>query len=729
MNSSKSHIVNIIFTLSLFFGLSHELYSYNNHFYELKDINSSNNIGKNLLILEDKNSSLSYQEALNSEGYVVSNSFVPNLGISSSTFWIKFTIKNNTNNEKLLLNLNQPTIDEVEFYSFNENGNVRIEKAGEYLPFSNRKYDAPSYIFDMDIPLNSTKTFLLKVKSKEQLLTPIYIGSYRIIFSENSTALLISSIFFGIILVMFFYNLFIFFTIKDKSYLYYVLYVAVAGLTQIAPHGYTFQYLWPNSPWIAMHSMFILPALIGIAAILFLKNFLKVKYYAPRWNIAFNVFIGIYIGLIFLSILKQYSLSFKLIQATATIVSILLLLVAFRIKKKGYRPATFFLIAWTVFLIGVVIYILKDVGLLPYNNFTVYTMQIGAAFEMVLLSFALADRINTYKKEKETAQKATLTALRKNEVLITKQNKMLEQKVTERTAELNSTNKELNSTLNNLKETQSQLVDAEKMASLGQLTAGIAHEINNPINFVSSNIIPLRQDINDLTSVLNKYEEIKEETDLKVKLKEVEELKNELDFDYLKEELYTIINGIEDGAKRTTEIVRGLKNFSRLDESDLKIVNINEGVESTLKLVTTRLKDNNIKLEKVLGNIPNAECFPGKLNQLFMNIISNSIQAIELENKTAENKQGLISIKTTNNDDFIIVSIKDNGTGMSEETKTRMFEPFFTTKDVGEGTGLGLSIVYSIIEAHKGNIKVDTKVGKGTEMIINIPIKQVAKNE
>ena len=186
-----------------------------------------------------------------------------------------------------------------------------------------------------------------------------------------------------------------------------------------------------------------------------------------------------------------------------------------------------------------------------------------------------------------------------------------------------------------------------------------------------------------------------------IKWKRLTYSKREIDYDYLKTELYSIIDGIEDGARRTTEIVSGLRNFSRLDESELKSVDINEGVESTLILVKSKL--NGIQINKSLDTIPECECNAGKINQLIMNLIDNAIYAIE--KKEISNQDGCIHVSTKSNDEFIILSIKDSGTGMPEEVKEKLFEPFFTTKDVGEGTGLGLSIVRSIVESHNGQHK------------------------
>jgi hypothetical protein len=261
------------------------------------------------------------------------------------------------------------------------------------------------------------------------------------------------------------------------------------------------------------------------------------------------------------------------------------------------------------------------------------------------------------------------------------------------------------------------------MASLGQLTAGIAHEINNPINFVSSNIKPLRRDIDDLMQILSTYGDLKGVDSLpefKSKLEKVEVLKNELDLDYLKEELEMLLKGMEDGATRTVEIVKGLKIFSRLDDTDLNQVNINEGLESTLVLLNYQL--GSITVVRELGSIPYVEGYGGKLNQVFMNILTNSIYA--LQKRPDNGTPPTMWVKTYTQDENVIISLRDNGTGMTQEVKSRIFNPFFTTKDVGEGTGLGLSIVFKIIEGHHGSIDVNTELGVGTEFLITLPIKR-----
>ncbi len=350
-------------------------------------------------------------------------------------------------------------------------------------------------------------------------------------------------------------------------------------------------------------------------------------------------------------------------------------------------------------------------------------MPAGSALEAILLSFALADRINTLKKEKEQSQATALVALQQNEKLITEQNFVLEQKVEERTVELKQTNEELNVTLTNLKGTQAQLVNAEKMASLGQLTAGIAHEINNPINFVSANVKPLKLDIEDLLELIKKYEALNSSEYSDKEFKQIEAFRKEIDIDYLKKEMETLLLGIEDGAKRTAEIVSGLKNFSRLDESEIKEVNINEGIESTLVLLRSKIPQNTEVIVK-LGKIPPIECLAGKLNQVFMNLFGNALYAIGVKNSKKPNK---LIISTYTAHDKVYVSVEDTGIGMTKEIKEKMFEPFFTTKDVGEGTGLGMSIVFKIIESHGAKIEVESEYGIGTKILL-ILNKKISTN-
>ncbi|MEP2275096.1 MAG: ATP-binding protein [Reichenbachiella sp.] len=275
---------------------------------------------------------------------------------------------------------------------------------------------------------------------------------------------------------------------------------------------------------------------------------------------------------------------------------------------------------------------------------------------------------------------------------------------------------ELTQTLENLKSTQSQLVQSEKMASLGQLTAGIAHEINNPINFVYNGIDTLKVSLDDLISIVEKYDDVENSEDYKATLAEIKELKEEYAYDDLLSDLKELVSDIKKGAVRTIEIVKGLRVFSRLDEEEMKPANVNDALDATLVLLRNKTK-NKINIKKFYDDsISDINCFPGQLNQVFMNILNNGIQAIP-----DDRKDGEVQLYTENQDQHVMIKIKDNGAGMSEQVKRRIFEPFFTTKPVGIGTGLGMSITFGIVEKHGGNIYCNSEEGKGTEFSILIP--------
>ena len=315
-------------------------------------------------------------------------------------------------------------------------------------------------------------------------------------------------------------------------------------------------------------------------------------------------------------------------------------------------------------------------------------------------------------------------------------NDMLVQDIAERTrvemalrqseAQLRKQAQQLTQALHELQQTQSQLIQAEKMSSLGQLVAGIAHEINNPVNFIYGNLSYASQYIEDLLALLETYQKTYPDG-----TPEIIEQSEDIDLNFLVVDLPKLLNSMQIGAERIRQIVVSLRNFSRLDEAEKKKVDLHEGIDSTLLILDHRFKtkgkDNSIKIIKNYGVLPPVECYAGTLNQVFMNILSNAIDALESNSNTKEYKEGkLIKIQTEiTQEKWVAVRICDNGMGMPVNVQQHLFEPFFTTKPVGKGTGLGLSISYQIVvEKHGGRLHCNSKPGEGTEFIIEIPIKQ-----
>lgn len=686
--------------------------------YQITELESNVLLKKGMYYLEDKDGTKTIHEIESSTSFSPVTGTAPNFGISSSAFWVKIVLQNKLESNGFRLQVAQPSLDKISFFHKNENMQYTEFKGGEVLPFSERQYFDPSFIYALKIATDSTQTYFLRIESRDNLQVPIIIGKPDKIFESNKAKDYLMGLFGGIMLVMLLYNAFLYVTVRDKTYLYYVIYLITVILTQTSIQGYTFQYLWPNIPFLAQWSPFVWSPAVGIASGYFIRIFLNTKLLTPGFDKGYKFLNALYVIAVLAAVFGYFSISYLLITACATVLSMYMLVNAVVVFRLNYRPARYFLVAWSLFLVGVTSYALTNFGFLPITDFSQFVMPSGAAAEVVLLSLALADRINVLKREKEASQAEALRVSEQNHRLITEQNIILEQKVHERTVELEETNEELSITLTYLKDTQAQLVNAEKMASLGQLTAGIAHEINNPINFVSANLKPLRLDISEILELVFQYGELNNTADMQTKLAEIEKFKKKIDLPFLKVEIDKLLTGIEDGATRTAEIVSGLRNFSRLDESDLKEANINDGIESTLVLLRSQL--DNVEVVTDLGEVPIIECFPGKLNQVFMNIFGNAIYAI---GKNVNNPLKRLTIRTFLRNEKVYVEIEDTGIGMSQEVIDKIFEPFFTTKDVGEGTGLGMSIVFKIIESHHAKLEITSEPGVGTKMTIILNMK------
>ena len=286
---------------------------------------------------------------------------------------------------------------------------------------------------------------------------------------------------------------------------------------------------------------------------------------------------------------------------------------------------------------------------------------------------------------------------------------------------------ELQNTLHELQTTQTQLIQSEKMSCLGQMVAGVAHEINNPVNFIHGNITPATQYAQDVLGLLELYQQHYPNPP-----ENIQEEIEAVELEFLKEDFIKILNSMKQGTQRIREIVLSLRNFSRLDEAQFKAVDIHEGIDSTLMILQNRLKAKpnfpEIEIVKEYSSLPPIDCFPSQLNQVLMNILANAIDALESQ-KSLSTPQIQIHTKLLENN-RVSIHLSDNGSGIPPQIQSKLFNPFFTTKEVGKGTGLGLSISYQIVvNKHGGNLSVLSIPGEGTEFIIEIPVSQINNNK
>lgn len=675
-------------------------------------------IGGQVALLKDTTGLLSFDQ-IASPGF--ENRFIqniqvpPSLGFTTYPVWCRFKIKNHTN-QQLVLAIDNASIEKIDLY-VQKNGVFRHKAISAYRPFHQREILSNKPFFRLEIAEDSTQVCYLRLQTDAGLQFPLMIYSLESLAEHEHNSAVRNGLYIGIMIIMMIYNLFIYFSTRDRSYLYYVLYVAFITLTNVIEKGFAFEFLWPSAPSLN-HYVNITACLTGIFAILFAVEFLQISRHAKKIRPFFAILIGCFLITIVIILFRNRFLGLMLTEALSILATLSLLTAGFIVYKNGFKPAIYYLIAWGTLLLGVIIFLLKDFKLVPYTDFTINSLIIGSAVEAMLLSLALANRINIYKKEKETAQHEALLSLEENRKLIVEQNVLLEKKVEERTSALKKANADLTEALFNLKETQTQLIQREKVASLGELTAGIAHEIQNPLNFVnnfSETNIELIEEMKEGLATGNGHQAISIAEDIKENEKK-----------------------INHHGKRADAIVKGMLQHSRASSGKKELTDINALANEYLRLSYhgLRAKDNNFtanfttNLDESIGKI---EVAPHDIGRVILNLCNNAFYAASLpskgEAKTSGNKDIPTVLVKTSKISFngskrggVSISVSDNGPGIPQKILDKIFQPFFTTKPAGQGTGLGLSLSNDIVKAHGGELMVQTKEGEGSEFIVELPV-------
>jgi len=632
-------------------------------------------------------------------------------------YWLKFQIKNNSekSGEWVLEFRDIPFLD---IYIIDNSGTQEIIRSGTLVPASEKQINYGIHetaIFTLQS--KEIKVFYVKLQYlfDTEEINAISISDIKSFIGQNTIDNVLQGVFQGLLLMMLLYNIFLYISTREKSYLFYIIYVFSFAVLMLHSFQYLQDFIFLEKPETSSYfGMFVFVAFIFY--FLLLREFIDSRNKHPRLDKSLKIVITINSVVTVIIFIFQfiYIDSFALVGMEIVFINAIILLVyvviIFKIKS---RISNIFAIG-TLFLVFFITIAIIGMHLDGDTDKLIICFQAGIVGEVFIFSAGLSYKYKVIEQQKQKAQEGLIIQLKDNQQLQTKVNRELEQEVGKRTKEINIQKEELSSTLEYLKQTQSQLIQTEKMAGIGQLTAGIAHEINNPINYVTTSSRALENDIEDYQKILDSYAEINK-VNIEEKLSEIAKLKEDIGFVEITSETKNLLNGIKIGGEKVAEIVKSLRTFSRLDENALKKVNLNENIEATLTILNNRI-GTNLEIEKQFGDNLEIECFPGKLNQVFLNILNNAIDASE--------NGGKIVVQTQEVSKTCRISISDAGKGIPEEIQNRIFDPFFTTKDVGKGKGLGLSTAHTIIEEHHGTIEVESETDKGTTFTIIIPVIQ-----
>ena len=645
----------------------------------------------------------------------------PNMGSTLDAVWVRVSGWQGAPRQARVI-LDNPTLDSIDVLVMDGARILGHHRAG--AAYGKQEDLIPTF----NLPLNQNHELWFRVRSTKPLVLPFSLTQIDRVESMREKRDLALATYTGIVLAILIYNSFLAFSTGQRAYFSYTFVVLTVGLVQWCFNGYD-RLIWGDIPWMRQNGLTMMGASSGLAALMFAREFLEVRRYTPRWNRLIQGLLLVYTCAMVAAVFNRPLIAYNLVNlgALSAPAMLALSLISWR---KGNSSALWFFVAWLIFLVAVTMQALRDFGVLASTPLTALFMPLGTVFEMLLLSFALGDRINLLKRSSEAANAKALAASLENERIVKEQNAELEDRVQQRTEALAKANGELSGALGELQGAQDQLIQTEKLASLGQMTAGIAHELNNPINYVQSNATSLHRDIEELIEIVDGYADAMSAMELgtpdaQALVEKASARARQLDWDFLKEESRQLVAGILEGADRTAKIVVGLRVFGRMDGDQPVQASLRELLESSMTVLGDRARTKAQIDVDMEADLPLLWCQSGKLSQVFMNIIVNAIQATETRWPEAAKRQVSVSLSLEENavhGEAMVVRVRDNGTGMDEETRQRVFDPFYTTKDVGKGTGLGLSIVKGILDDHGAVVEVESALGEGTTFLVLFPL-------
>ncbi|WP_416151931.1 ATP-binding protein [Salipaludibacillus sp. HK11] len=616
---------------------------------ELIDSVESIELNSEIEILEDQNNEWDIEKIMSGDldnEFIKNDGDVPSYGYSSTIYWVRFQVINHSDHNNWFLELDNPTMDVVTLYDpYSSDEEIKERETGDLYPFAQREIDNRNFIFQIGELTDEVQVYYLRFETEGAMQLPLTIRNQEALIAKTQIDYVIIGLLCGLAIVMAIYNLFIYFSLRHFSYLFYVLFILVNLFTYLSFTGVAYQFFWPEAVWWNNRAIIFFMCGGNILALLFTNSFLDMKKRLSRPAHWLQLIIGLNVAILII-LLFSYSVALNLIVVASITSVVFIISVAFKSIKQGFRPARYFFAAWHIFVIGVVVSILTDTGAIPLTFITKYAWQITTSVELVLLSFALADKINTMRYEKEKAEQE----------LIESQQKILE----------------------NLKKTD-KLKD--------EFLTVTSHELKTPLN----GIIGIAESMYDGAS-------------------------GKLD-DLLKYNLSMIIVS----GKRLNHLVNDILDFSKLNNNDmelkLKKVHVKEVTDVVVTICQTLVKGKDIKvINKVNQHLPPVLADENRLQQILYNLIGNGIKYT---------KNGEITIRAVQKDQYLKVYVQDTGIGIPKKYIETIFLPFYRGRYKSEqedGTGIGLNVTKRLVELQNGQVLVESEVGKGSTFMFTLPL-------
>ena len=591
--------------------------------------------GRHLDYLEDKAGRLTLDDILRSPAFIPSTQDTPNFGYTASTYWFRLELKNQDSEVRTWLLENQyPLMNHLDAHLLYADGRRVFFTGGNALPMKERAIKHRNIIFRMALGPGERVTVFLRAQSVTSIRLPLALRSAEALLADDHEEQYLLGIYYGIMIAMLLYNLMIFLSIRDINYLYYVHYIGAWILFQMALNGLASEYLWPDLQWWSMVAPHFLIGVLGSGVCQFSRSFLQLGQRLPAFDRLLRINFWIFVLWMPAALLVQHP---RINQGVSLFVflTVILIAIAGAISfKRGLRQARYFMFAWTALLLGIGVYVLKVLGVLPNVFLTEYGAQIGSALEVVLLSFALAHRMRILKDEKEDAQ--------------------------------------------------AELLRVSRLSTIGEMGSALAHELNQPLAAVLNYLYGLEQRCKDRSLVQEDAQQ-------------------------------AILKAINQG-ERAGEIIRRVRDFTRKHTPHRALLDMNALVAEIIDFAAFE-----IRKSAVVVRLRSEETMPPvladriEISQVLLNLIRNAVEAMG----ATDRHQRVLTISSAPHGAGIEVTVADRGAGIAESDLQKVFEAFYTTKP--EGMGLGLAISRTILESHRGRLRVERNEHGGASFKFFLP--------